>query len=105
MQQDTSSVTGVWKPANNGDSRKLGGPGEYTHLSLKSGGGAAYVSFYDGTDISDVKDVNQVWALDASTQDTDNEKFDGLIIKKGLFAVLEQGGGFNPVVCVGRRQL
>jgi hypothetical protein len=92
--------SGVWKPTPAETQKKLAGAGEVRNLSLKSGGAAAAVSFYDGTSVADVIDTNLKWVLDASQQTADNEKFDGLIFRKGVFAVCEQGIGFTPVVCI-----
>lgn len=98
--------SGVWKPQSGagGDRKKLAGPCEVTALKLSAGGGAAFVSIYDGTQDSDVNDSNLKWVLDASTTDNDMQSFfDGLIFKKGVYAICEQGINFNPVVAIAAK--
>jgi len=92
-------ISGVWKPTANGAGKKLADACEVTNLKLATGAGAAVVSIYDSQDsATDLK-----WVLDASTTDVDSQSFDGLVFKKGVYAVLDQGGGFTPVVCIARK--
>lgn len=96
----------TWKPdqAQGGaeTKRQLSASGrEVFKLSLKAGAGAAVVAFYDAQTEGDANPSNQRWVLDASTTSNDNELFaNPLRFEKGIFAVLEQGSGFNPVVCI-----
>lgn len=92
--------SGVWKPSNLERSKKLAASCEVRNLSLKAGGGAVVVSFYDGVDDTDVTPAKLKWVLDASTQNSDGDKFDGLVFKKGVYAVCEQGFDTNPIVCI-----
>lgn len=98
--------SGVWKPVgnNNGEGKKLAGPCEVFNLALKSGGGAAVASFYDGTTDADVIPANLKWMLDSSTADADADVFQGLVFKKGVYAVLDQGAGTNPVICISSKK-
>lgn len=90
---------GTWKPSSSERAKKLADSCEVTNLSLKSGSGAAAVAIYDGTSDQDAIPANLKWFLDASTQDADNEIFEGLVFTKGIYAVCEQGYDFSPVVC------
>lgn len=93
--------SGVWKPSASETEKKLAGSCEVIKLSLKSGGAAAVVAFYDGVDNTAVTDANLKWVLDASTTDVDNETFpEGLSFSKGVYAVCEQGAPANARVCI-----
>jgi hypothetical protein len=96
--------SGVWKPTSEVPSKKIAGSCEVTNLSLKAGNGAAVVSFYDGSSDGDAVPANLKWVLDASTTSSDNERFDGLVFKKGVFAVCEQGVNFNPIVLIATKK-
>lgn len=95
--------SGVWKPAGNNDSKKLAGPCEVDHLSLKTGATAGFVSFYDAVDINGAVPTALRWQLDASTTVPDNEQLNGIVFKKGLFAVVEQGDA-NLSICYATRK-
>ena len=92
--------SGVWKPSVTESEKKLAGSCEITNLSLKAGGGAAFVAFYDAVDSAGAIPSNLKWVLDASTTDVDNESFAGLVFSRGVYAICEQGADFNPVVCI-----
>lgn len=96
--------SGTWKPTGSAPAKKLAGSCEVSNLSLKSGGGAAVVSFYDGVSAQDVIDANLRWVLDASTTDADNNTFaEGLVFEKGVYAVCEQGADTNPIVLIATK--
>ena len=95
--------SGVWKPTIINDSKKVAGPCEVDHLSLKTGGTSAFVSVYDGVDSNDIKPTNLRWVLDASTTVPDNEQLNGLVFKKGLLLVLDQGDA-SAAVCYATRK-
>jgi hypothetical protein len=95
--------SGVWKPAGINDSKKLAGPCELDHISLKTGGTAGFVSIYDAADSSGATPSNLKWQLDASTTVPDNEQLNGLVFKKGIFAIVEQGDA-NLSVCYAIRK-
>ena len=101
--KQTYSKSIVWQPGVEGNTAKqlVTSGRELTVLALKSGAGAAVVSFYDSnvatTNYADLK-----WVLDCSTTDTDSQVFPNpLFFKKGVYAVLDQGVGSNPIVCLG----
>lgn len=92
--------SGVWKPTDQEQEKKIAGSCDLTHVSLKAGGAAAVVSLYDGNSSDDKKPTNLRWVLDASTGTPDNEDFsEPLNFKKGIYAVLEQGNNFNAILC------
>lgn len=102
-----SSISSVWKPTVNGDSKKIQGSCEVSSLKLSAGGGAAFVSIYDSKDQAGANENSLRTVLDASTTDNDFNAYPGdskLIFEKGVFAVCEQGGNFNPVVVVGAKR-
>lgn len=98
-----TTQSGAWTPTAGEPAKKLAGSCEVTNLKLISGGGASYVSFYDGNSAGDAIPANLKWALDASTQDADGDNFEGLVFTKGVWAVCEQGIGFNPAVFIAAR--
>lgn len=94
------SFPAVYKPVAAVEEKKIAGPCEISALALKTGGGAATVSLYDGIAAQDKIPANLKWVLDASTTVPDNQSFDSpLIFKKGIYAVFEQGGDTNPALC------
>lgn len=101
----TASIPETWKPTGSGDSKKLQGSCEITHLSLKAGNGAAVVYIYDCTDSNGANEDSLKWVLDAATTVPDNEDFSSPIaFKKGVFAVCDQGASpANPVLCYAAR--
>src|SRR3990167_7956454 len=93
----------VWKPDLEGNTTKqIATAGrEIFALGLKAGGASAAVAFYDAKSAGDANYTNQVWFLDASTTDSDSQVFPNpLFFKEGIYAVLEQGTGGNPVICI-----
>lgn len=94
------SISVVWKPVSGNTDEKIQGSCEVTALKLSSGNGAAVVAVYDATSLTECNENSLRWFLDASTTDNDAQSFDGLVFKKGVYLVCEQGVGFNPVVCV-----
>jgi hypothetical protein len=102
---DIASSPLTWKPIANGEGKALQGTCEVTALKLAAGGGAAFVSIYDSTNASGCNDASLKWVLDASTTDTDNSTFNSpIVFQKGVFGVCDQGGNFNPVVCIAVRK-
>lgn len=97
----TYSIPAIWRPDVEGvTAKKLAGPCEVSFLKLIAGGGAAYVELYDTLSTSP-SSTEMVWAMDASTSDDDVDAFPSpLVFKKGMYAVLTQGSGFNPVLCL-----
>ncbi len=93
-------TSGTWRPGTGETSKKLAGPCEITNLKLAASGAPAVVAFYDSMDSAD----DLKWVLDASTTDTDSDTFEGLIFKKGVYAVLEQGANSNAIICIARRK-
>jgi len=99
------STSIVWKPAAGETSKLLTSSCEVGILKLAAGGGAAFVSIYDCKEIEGATPNSLKWVLDASTTDVDSQSFpDGLAFSKGVFAVVEQGGGTNLAVCVAARR-
>ena len=98
--QQTFAVPGVWQPDIEGNTqKKLAGPAEVSCLKLSANAGAAYVFFYDSPDANGCSPTALRWFLDASTQDVDCQVFvNPVIFTKGVFAVLTQGAGLNPVI-------
>jgi len=104
--KQTTSISGVWKPSTSETSKKLAGPCEITALKLAAGGGASVVAIYNGSSSADVIPANLAWVLDASTTDIDSQVFPNPIsFSKGVFAVVEQGADFNPMVCISKVNL
>jgi len=103
----TYSRSITWKPDDtstlNGQGRLLSSSGrEVSYFKLSAGGGAAAMSVYDVKAAGDANPSNLVWFLDASTTDNDINPFPApLGFKNGIYVVLEQGSGFNPVLCIG----
>ena len=73
-------------------------------LSLKNGGaGGATVVLYDAKTAGDANPSNETWVLDVGATGNDNQPFPHpLSFKHGVHAVLEQGVGTNPILCVNR---
>jgi hypothetical protein len=97
-KQTYSEPITVWSPDTEGNTVKqiATSPREITNLKLVASGGAAHIDLYDnaagGTSPNDL-----VWTLDASTTANDSDLFvNPLFFKKGIYAVLTQGTGFNP---------
>jgi len=95
--------SGVWIPTGLNDSKKVAGSGDLTHLSLKAAGTAAFVSVYDATEEAGATPNTLKWVLDASTTDSDNEKFSGIVFEKGVFLKLDQGDA-NARVCYAMKK-
>ena len=95
------SISIVWKPSAGTPDQKIQGAVEITALKLAAGGGAAVVSIYDSSNLLGCNDNSLRWVLDASTTDVDSQVFcSPLIFTKGVYAICEQGIGFNPILCV-----
>lgn len=95
------AIPSTWKPTADNEYKLLQGAGEISALKLIAAGGAAYVAIYDSKTESGCNSNNFVWALDASTTDVDAQCFtESLSFKKGVSAIIEQGGTTNPVVCI-----
>lgn len=107
--KNTYSEAGVFRPdvenIGNGAGKKVAGPCEVSHLKLVSGG-AASMAIYDALSAADATPSRLKWVLDcASTTIDDNDFANPIAFQRGVYAVLEQGGGFNPVLCITRIQL
>jgi|CXWL01.1.fsa_nt_gi hypothetical protein len=99
-----ASNPGVWRQNTGETSKKLANSCEVTYLKLSCGGGSAVAAVYDAQDSSGAVPANLKWLLDVGQQGNDNCEFDsGLNFTRGVFVVLEQGDGFNPVVCMAAK--
>ena len=100
--QHTYSLPVVWEPDLEGVvAKQIASSGrEVTALKLSSGAGAAFISLYD-SNMGAADLTHKRWVLDASTEDNDAQIFTSpIVFKKGIYAVLEQGTGNNPKLCI-----
>jgi hypothetical protein len=106
ISKQTYSQSAVWLPDTEGNtSKKLAGSCEVSVLKLIASASAAHVKFYDSASSADNIPNNLKWVLDASTTDVDYQVFvNPLVFKKGVYAVLEQGSGFSPMICISTVQ-
>lgn len=98
----TYATPAVWQPdvEGNATGKKLAGPCVLSSVKLISGGSAGYVALYNGSSAGDVGAGNLKWILDSSTTYDDGDKFaNPLNFDKGIYAVMEQGAGFNCKLC------
>lgn len=73
---------------------------EVTHLKLISTGGSAHVSIYDNRN-GQANPNDLVWVMDSSLQTNDIDDFtNALRFKNGIYAVCDDGSGFNPQLCL-----
>jgi len=103
MKQTYSTPVTVWNPDVEGSTSKTIASSsiEVTHLKLVASGGSAHVDLYDNNSSANPTDL--VWSMDASTTANDDNDFaNPLLFKKGIFAVLTQGSGFNPQLSLAR---
>ena len=101
MKQTYSKPVTVWNPDLGGPTSKIVASSsvEVSHLKLVASGGAAHIDLYNNATTNNPTDL--VWSLDASTTANDDNDFaNPLLFSKGIFAVLTQGSGFNPQLCV-----
>ena len=101
MKQTYSVPATVWNPDVEGSTSKTiaSSSVEVSHLKLVASGGSAHVDLYDNNSSANPTDL--VWSMDASTTANDDNSFPNpLLFRKGIFAVLTQGSGFNPQLSI-----
>jgi hypothetical protein len=104
ITKNTYAKTAIWRPDSEGSTTKqlVSSSVEVGSFKLTSGSLSAFVSLYDSNQTSGQPNANDLrWALDTSTTGSDAEEFTyPLLFTKGIYAVLEQGSGGNPILCM-----
>jgi hypothetical protein len=99
--KSTYSKGYIWKPGATDTTKQIATVSkEVTAMKLIGSGGSAVVALYD-TRNRETDDNHLRWVLDASTTYNDTQSFPNpLVFEKGIYAVLEQGVGTNPILCM-----
>lgn len=93
------ATPGVWKISPTETVKQLAGPCEVSSFKLIATGSSAHVKIYDSVGSQNPTDLK--WVLDASQTACDSHDFvNPLAFNKGVYAVCENGEGFNPIVCL-----
>lgn len=100
MKQTYSTPITVYEPDKEGNTKVIASSGrEVAFLKLVASGGSAHIELYDNPTTANPTDL--VWVMDASTSCNDVNPFPNpLFFKKGIYAKLTQGAGFNAKLCL-----